>query len=175
MAYSSIRSWAFAQAPLCLEETFSLPASTLPHLLQEAFPDAPWLGEGSLQVLTFQYNLHFPGPGSSVSTSVSPATEAAHRTGPGPTHLVGPSPILPSTGPGAEQRLRKHWMKEGRNAPDRILKLVPPLLALARAPKNITQRPRAVVWRMQKNHSARPGNQTSQNLTSLNHTLKLCP
>lgn len=31
--------------------TFSLPASTLPHLLQEAFPDAPWPGEGSLQVL----------------------------------------------------------------------------------------------------------------------------
>ena len=101
--------------------------------------------------------------------SASPATEEAHRTGPGPAHLGGPSPILPTR---AWCWARKYWMKEGRNTPYRILKLTPPLLALTRAPKNITQRPRTVVWRMQKNHSARPGNQTSQNLTSLNHTIK---
>ena len=66
-----------------------------------------------------------------------------------------------------------YWMKEGRDAQDRILKLAALPQALARAPKNITHRPRAVVWRMQ-NNSVRPGSQTSQNLTSRNQTIKLC-
>lgn len=64
-------------------------------------------------------------------------------------------------------------MKEGRDAQDRILKLAALPQALARARKNITHRPRAVVWRTQ-NNSARPGNQTSPTLTSLNQTIKLC-